>query len=131
MESRKIVFTEVAFVAIGEVIGVAAMLGVYALLGYFSMPVLWGGIVGGLMAVLNFFAMAVVVSLAADRAEKQDVQGAQKMIKGSYPLRLLLLAVVLFAFAKSGICDVLALALPLIFVRPTLTIAEFFRKKGV
>lgn len=131
MESRKIVFTEVAFVAIGEVIGVAAMLGVYALLGYFSMPVLWGGIVGGLMAVLNFFAMAVVVSLAADRAEKQDVQGAQKMIKGSYPLRLLLLAVVLFAFAKSGICDVLALALPLIFVRPTLRIAEFFRKKGV
>lgn len=131
MESRKIVFTEVAFVAIGEVIGVAAMLGVYALMGYFSMPVLWGGIVGGLMAVLNFFAMAVVVSLAADRAEKQDVQGAQKMIKGSYPLRLLLLAVVLFAFAKSGICDVLALALPLIFVRPTLTIAEFFRKKGV
>ena len=27
--------------------------------------------------------------------------------------------------------QILRLALPLIFVRPTLTIAEFFRKKGV
>ena len=44
MESRKIVFTEVAIVAVGEVIGVAAMLGIYALVGAFSLPVLWGEI---------------------------------------------------------------------------------------
>ena len=40
------------------------------------------------------------------------------------------LAVVLIACAKSGVFHVLAMVLPLIFVRPTLTIAEFFRKKG-
>ena len=39
------------------------------------------------------------------------------------------LFVILFAFAKSGIADAIALVVPLIFVRFTITIAEFFRKK--
>ena len=40
------------------------------------------------------------------------------------------LAVVLFAAAKSGYCNVFALVIPLVFVRPVLTIGEFFRKSG-
>ena len=130
MESRKLVLKETAIVAAGEAIGVAAMIGVFALLGYYDTPVLLGGLAGGVLAVLNFFFMAVIVNLAADRAEQQDVAGGQKLIKGAYPIRLLLLAVVLFACGKSGVFNVIALVLPLVFVRPTLTIAEFFRKKG-
>mgnify|MGYP006967287329 CR=1 FL=1 len=34
------------------------------------------------------------------------------------------------SYQGSGFFDVIALVLPLIFVRPILTIAEFFRKKG-
>ena len=41
----------------------------------------------------------------------------------------LLLAVVLIACAKSGVFDVLAMALPLLFVRPAMLVTEFFRKK--
>ena len=40
-----------------------------------------------------------------------------------------LLAVVLIACAKSGVFDVLAMALPLLFVRPAMLVTEFFRKK--
>ena len=40
------------------------------------------------------------------------------------------LCVVLFAVGKSGLCDVLAVILPQAFVRPTITVAEFFRKSG-
>lgn len=130
MESRKLVFRETLIVLIGEAIGVALMCGVFALLHRFDISVLLGGIVGGLVAVINFFAMAVVATLAADRAQQQDVEGGKKLIKSSYPIRLLLLAVVLFACGKSGVFNVIALVLPVIFVRPTLTIAEFFRKKG-
>ena len=130
MDSRKLVFKETAVVLIGQAICVAAMIGICVLLGVYSQPVLLGGIFGGILAVLNFFFMAVSTMMAADKAEQQDVAGGQKLIKGSYPLRLLVLAVILFACAKSGYCDVLALALPLAFVRPILTIAEFFRKKG-
>lgn len=129
MDSRKMVFRETTVVAIGQLICVALMFGVYALLGLFSIKVVLGGIVGALAAMANFFFMAVVVSMAADKAEQQDVTGGQKLIKGAYPIRLLLLAVILFACAKSGYFDVVALVLPLVFVRPTLTVAEFFRKK--
>lgn len=130
MDSRKIVFRETAVVAIGEVICVGVMLGVFALLGKFDQTVLLGGIVGGLLTTMNFFFMAIGASLAADKAAEQNVNGGKATIKSSYLLRMVILAALLFAFAKSGLCDVVALVLPLAFVRPTITVAEFFRKPG-
>jgi len=129
-QSRKLVLKQTAVILLGQMIGLAAMYGVYALLGKFSLSVLLGGIVGALLAAGNFFFMAVIATLAADRAENQDVVGGQKLMKSSYPIRILVLAVLLILLAKSGYFDVLALVLPLLFVRPTVSIAEFFRKKG-
>ena len=129
-ESRKIVWKETAVVAVGEVICTALMVGIFALLGYFDLSVLLGGLVGAAVAVANFLILAIVATLAADKAEQQDVEGGQKLIKASYPVRLIVLAVVLFACAKSGVFNVITLVLPLVFVRPVLTLAEFFRKKG-
>jgi hypothetical protein len=130
MESRKIALHETGIVAIGVAVCVGLMFGIYALIGRFSIAVLLGGLIGGLISVANFFAIAIVATLAADRAEKQDVAGGQKLISGSYPLRMLAIAGILFACAKSGFFDLIALVLPLVFVRPTITVAEFFRKKG-
>lgn len=130
MDSRKIVFRETAVVAIGQVICVGVMLGIHALLGKFDRTVLLGGIVGGLLSTLNFFFMAVGASLAADKAVEQNVNGGKATIKSSYLLRMVVLAAVLFAFAKSGLCNVVALVLPLAFIRPIITVAEFFRKPG-
>lgn len=130
MESRKIVFQETATVLIGQVLCVAVMLGVYALLGRFDLSVLLGGIVGGVLATANFFFMAVGASLAADKAEQDNVKGGKAMIQSSYMIRLVVLAVLLFACAKSGFFDLLALLLPLVFTRPILSVGEFFRKTG-
>lgn len=129
MDVRKELLRQTGIVALGEALGVAAMMGIFALLGKFDMGVLWGGIVGGLVAIANFFVMAIGVNIAADKAQNQDVKGGQAAIKGSYALRMLVMAVVLFAFAKSGICNVIALVIPLVFVRFTLTLWEFFRRK--
>ena len=130
-ESRKIVLKETAIIAIGEVICVAIMCLVYALLGKFQLSVALGGLVGMLVAIGNFFFMAVAATLAADKAQAQDVEGGKKLMKGSYPIRLLVMAGVLILCAKSGAFDVIALVLPLLFVRPILMIAEFLGKKGV
>lgn len=130
MESRKMVFKETLIVLLGEAICVALMYGVFALLQKFDISVLLGGIVGAAVAVANFFFMAVIATIAADRAQQQDVEGGKKLIKSSYPIRLLLLAVILFACGKSGVFNVIALVLPLVFVRPVITLVEFFRKKG-
>lgn len=130
MDSRKIVFRETAVIVIGEALCVCAMLGVFALLGRFDREVLLGGIIGGVLTIANFFFMAIGTSLAADKAEKQDVQGGQAVIKSSYLIRTVILFVLLFACVKSGLCNVFALVIPLVFVKPVLYIGEFFRKKG-
>lgn len=130
MNSRKIVFHETGIIAIGEVLCCAVMVGIFALLGKYSTSVLLGAIAGGLLATANFFFMAIGTSLAADKAENQDVKGGQLLIRNSYMLRLIVLFLILFACAKSGIFHLFALVLPLVFVRPIITIAEFFRKSG-
>jgi len=130
MDSRKIVFKETAIIAVGEIICTAVMIGVFALIGKFDRSVVLGGIFGCMLAILNFFFMAVGASIAADRAEKQDVKGGKGIVKMSMSLRYVLLFVILFALGKSGICNLFALVIPLVFVRPVLTVGEFFRKKG-
>lgn len=130
MESRKFVYRETALVAIGQVICVGVMIGIFALLGHFDMSVLWGGLAGFVLAVLNFFFMAVGATLAADKAEEQNVKGGKATIQISYILRMVLLFVILFALVKSGLCNVIAAVLPLAFTRPIISIGEFFQKSG-
>ena len=129
MDMRKYVLQQTGIVALGEAIGVAILCGIFALLDKFDTSVLLGGIVGGVVAIANFFVMAIGVNIAADKATDQNVKSAQATIKGSYGLRMIGMVIVLFAFAKSGLCNVIALVVPLIFVRFTLTLQEFFRRK--
>ena len=128
MDSRKFILKKTAVIALGQLLCVAVMIGVFALLGYYDRSVLLGGIFGGIIAVGNFFAMAVCADLAADKAEQGNVQGGQALVRTSYIGRLAVLAIVLFALVKSGLCHVFAAVLPLIFNRPILTVSEFFGK---
>lgn len=130
MDGRKIVLKETAVVLAGQVICLGVMLAVFALLGKFDSPVLLGGLIGTLLSALNFFFMAIGTSLAADKAENQDVKGGQKLIRISYISRIAILFLVLFACLKSDLFNIFALLLPLLFTRPILTVAEFFRKPG-
>ena len=130
MDSRKIVLKETSVVAIGQLICCAAMVGIFALLSKYSTGVLFGAIAGGVIATLNFFFMAVAVSLAADKAEQQNVKGGEALVRISYFVRMIVLFVVLYALVKSGLCNVFATVLPLVFTRPILTLGEFFRKSG-
>lgn len=129
-ESRKIVWNQTARIAIGEAVCLGLMYGVYGLLHKLALPVILGGLVGAVLAMGNFFFMAVIATLAADKAQAQDVEGGQKLMKSSYPIRILVLALVLILCARSGHFDVLAMALPLLFVRPVIMVGEFFSKKG-
>lgn len=131
MDPRKIVWKETAIVAAGQVLFYAGLCGVFAALHKLDLSVILGGLIGAALAIGNFLFMAIGASVAADQAENsQDVKGGKAVIRNSYFIRLLVLAAVLFLCGKSGKFNLLALVLPLIFVRPTLTIAEFFRKKG-
>lgn len=130
MDSRKYVLKETGIVAIGQALCVGVMIGIFALLGKFDTSVWLGGIAGGILAVANFFFMAVSASVAADKAVAQDVKGGQLTMRLSYMARLAVIFIILFALVKSGLCNVIAAVLPLAFTRPVLFVAEFFRKSG-
>lgn len=130
MDSRKVVLQETSIIAIGEVIGVGLMFAVFALAGWFDTSVLLGGVVGGVLAIANFFFMALNASIAADRAVEQNVKRGKALMQTSYAARLAVIFIVLFACVKSGMCNVFASVIPLLFVRVTITIEEFFRKPG-
>ena len=128
LESRKIVIRESLYILLGVSALTALMYGIYALIGLFDIGVLLGGLVGTVLACGNFFFMAVTASIAADKAEEQNVNGGNRIIRLSYPVRLLVLTGVLLACGFSGVFDPIALVLPLAFVRPVLMLGTFFRK---
>lgn len=130
MDSRKFVLTETAIIAAGQAICVGVMIGIFALLGKFNTSVWLGGIAGGVLAVANFFFMALSATVASDKAVEQNVKGGQLTMRLSYMVRLAVLFIILYALVKSGVCNVLTAVLPLLFTRPILFVAEFFRKSG-
>lgn len=130
MAVRKFVLKETRIIAVGVGIGVVAMYGIFALLGYFDWTVVLGGIVGAVLSVLNFFFMALAADMAADKAVEQDIKGGKKLMRSFQSMRMVIIFIVLYAFAHSGICNALAMVIPFLMVRPVITFAEFFRKAG-
>lgn len=128
MQARKHVFRETGIMAVGQLIGGALTVAVFWALGYFQPNVLWGVLAGCLVTLGNYFFMAVTVDLAADRAEKGEVQQAQKMVQLSSTVRLVVMGLVLFLCIHMG-ANVVALLVPLLLERPILMLSEFFRKK--
>lgn len=124
------VFRQILVVLLGEVLGCAAMFGIFALLGRLDGSVLLGGGLGSLFGFLNFFFMAVSVSVAVDRAASGNAKGGQGLLAVSRMVRYIVLFGLLFLTAKSGRVNVIALVAPLLFQQPSLLLYEFFRKSG-
>ena len=129
-QSRKIVIKETLIVTVGVLICCAIMVGVFALIGKLDLSVILGAAIGWLLTCANFFFLAVGATLAADKAADQNVQGGKNIMRSSMALRVLVLFGIMFVLAKSGVCNILALVLPLVFLRPVIMLGEFFRKKG-
>ena len=135
MNVRKFILRETALLALGELICSAAIVGVFAMLGQFSYKVIVGALIGALLAIGNFFFMAIISNVVADKtianADSEDaVKQGKAAMKSSYGLRLLVIGVLLFIFAKSGHCNLIAMICPLFLIFPIITVIEFFRKSG-
>ena len=130
MDNRKYVFSQVLTVLIGELLLSALMVGVFAILGHFDKSVVYGAAAGAVITTLNHLVLVLSVMAASEKAEKQDIKGGQMLIQMSYFGRAIGLFLILVLCAKSGIFNLIALVIPLVFTRPVLTIAEHFNKKG-
>ena len=87
---------ETLHIAAGTLAFSAVMNGVFALLGRWDLTVLWGTLLGGGFAVLNFFLLGLTVQkMAGDPNEKKG----KLVLQLSYSLRMLAtLAVVVLGF---------------------------------
>ena len=130
MKSQNNILRNAGAVTVGLALATAAMIGIFALVGKYDASVLLGGLAGAAVSAANYVLMVLFANRAADKAEAQDVVGGQKLIQLSYMGRMLGMFLILILCAKSGLCNVLALVLPLAFTRPILTIMELFKKKG-
>lgn len=130
MDARRYILKQTAVIAAGHGLGAAAIVGIFALLGSYDSTVLLGAIVGSVVAIANFFFMSLGAMMAADKAQAQDVKGGQTTMKLSFSGRMIFMAIVLIAFAKSGLCNIIALVVPLVLTQPILIITEYFRKSG-
>ena len=89
----------------------------------FSVPL---GLIGGsLFSALNFH----LLGMAVEKSVKKEPDKASSFMKISYFLRYALMAVVLFAGAKSGYFNIICLIIPLIYPRIIVTF-KYIRKGG-
>lgn len=130
MNSRTFILRETFFLLLGELLCSAAIVGIYALLGKLEAGVIWGVLIGTILGAGNFFMLGVSADAAATKAQEQDVKGGKQLMRLSYQFRLIVLFVLLFVFAESGLCSPLAMVLPLLLFRPLLMVIEFLRKPG-
>lgn len=128
-ESKRQVFRELTVFALGELAVLALVCAGFAIAGRWSGKVLLGAAVGAALAAANYSLMAVGVFKAAAKAEAGDAVSGQRTMTRSMLGRYLLMIGVLAAGAKSGLCNVIAMVIPLLMTRPLLYAAELLRRK--
>ena len=118
----KTVLQETLFISAGVVILSALMNAVFLIIGKWDLPVLFGNVVGGAAAIINFFLMGLTVQSAVGKDEKT----IQNKVKLSFILReLFLVAVTIAVVLNRGYFNLISYVIPLFFPR----IAINFRKR--
>ena len=128
MDVRKFVIKKLIMLGISEAVLVAIVSVVFAVLDKFDMTVVIGGIAGAILAIANFFFLAMAADSAADSAAAQDVKTGKNKMRSSYMMRMIVIFAILLILAKTGIANPIALVVPFFAVRPLIMVDEFFRK---
>lgn len=128
--SKHSILKETAMIALGMVICVAAMVGVYALIGKYDLSVLLGAVVGSVLALGYYLSMVICADIAAKKALEQDVKGGQALMQVSHIVRMIFLFGAWVFCALTKCFDLIALVLPMVFVRPIMGVADHISRKG-
>lgn len=101
------------YIALCVLVLSAMMEAVYLIIGEWNLTVLWGNLLGGGIAALNFFLMALTVQ----RGLGMSQEDAKKLLRVSQSLRLLMMLALCAIGASLPVFDPLAVLLPLFFPR--------------
>lgn len=93
MKIQKAIKDETLHIALGVVVLSLLMEAVFALIGKWDMTVLWGNLLGGIYAVLNFFILGLTVQKVANDG---DEKRGKSWMQFSYSTRMFGTVVIVF-----------------------------------
>ena len=100
------------YIAIVVTILTVLMEAVFLVIGKWDVTVLFGGLMGALTAILNFFLMGLSVVKAVGK-EQKDASGTMKL---SHSMRMLMLVVICAVAALlPGVFNLVSVIVPLLF----------------
>ncbi len=122
MKLQKAVVKETVRIAIGTLILVALMNVVFLLFSFWDLSVLFGSLLGAVLAVGNFLLLGITVQQIAN--SPHDEKRGRLKLQFSYSLRMLLLIVIIIIAIQVDLFNWLATAIPLLFPRITIMIMQ-------
>lgn len=108
-----VVKRETKYIALFVLLFSVIMEAVFLIVGKWDVPVLLGNLLGGCVAVLNFFLMGLTVQ----KAVKQDEKDARRSVKASQALRMFLLIVTAGVGYYVSFFNIISVLVPLFFPR--------------
>lgn len=148
MKSKALPFYEAALILLGEIIVSLVICGVCLIFNWFSYKIVTGVVLGSTVTTLNFLFLAISTNRAFDKAveargtKEMDEEEAEKFaeehqrtinnaVKLSFIIRTLtMLATLVVAFILDYF-NVLATLIPLLMLRPIITVEALLRQKFV
>ena len=112
---------ETLYIASAVIIMSMLMEAVFLVVQKWDLTVLWGNLLGGGTAVLNFFLMGLTVQKAVNK----DPKDASTMMRFSQTYRFLLIAGVAAVGALVPVFNVIAVIVPLFFPRIAIALRPF------
>ena len=98
---------------------------VFLILGQWDVTVLWGGLLGAFIAILNFLLMGLTVQ----KAVGQEEHDAKNLMRGSQSLRLLMQLALCAIGAALPCFNLVAVLIPLLFPRLGVMLRSLTLKK--
>ena len=147
MEKQKLPIRELLFITIGEAIISLIICGIYLLINKYSYKVALGALVGSVVTLVNFLFLSIMTNRVIDRFLKERGEGemsdedavalaakfqgqVQNQMKLSFIIRTAVMAVTLIIALVSGVFDVIATLIPLLMLRPIITVSQLFNRKA-
>ena len=129
MQRNRDVLRQVGRLALAEGVCVAVMLAIYGVLGRFTRQVLFGGLLGGALAVVHFFLLSVSIANVLEQAQATgDTKRGTLVIQAASSVRLLIIGAILAAAFWAKLCDPVAALLPLLLSQLLIKLIAFFYK---
>lgn len=120
------VMREVKRITVCVALLTAVMLAFFAVFGRFDLPVLYGGILGCAVSILNFFIMSFSVEKSLEKSKTK----AGSLMALSYFLRLTFIGLAVFWAIKAPYFNYIAAIIPLVFIRLSVYIVTYFDNKS-